>query len=113
MGSVDVQLNKFVFKMQGKRKDESENRFVSNRRKDVIIVDSWFLGMSFCHQTTFQAVDSSVLVSFLALYIQSQRIVFLPGGESTRVQVWLLIKLESSSCIESIQASDLLASANP
>jgi len=49
---------------------------------------------------------------FLALYIQPQRIAFLPGGKSTRVQVWLSIKLESSSRIESIHASDLLASAN-
>jgi len=98
--------------MQGKRGDESENNFVSNRCKSVIIVDSWFLRMSFCHQATFEAIDSSVFV-FLALYIQPQRIAFLPGGKSTRVQVWLLIKLESSSRIESIHASDLLASANP
>jgi len=66
--------------MQGKRKDESENYFVSNRRTGVII--------------------------------QPQRIAFLPGGKLTRVQVWFLIKLESSSRIESIQASYLLASAN-
>jgi len=30
-----------------------------------------------------------------------------------RVEVWLLIQLESSSHIETIQASDLIASANP
>jgi len=68
--------------------------------------------MSFCHQAPFGAVDSSVFV-FLPLNIQPQRIAFLPGDKSTRVQVWLLIKLESSSCIESIRASDLLTSANP
>jgi hypothetical protein len=28
--------------------------------------------------------------------------IFFPGGKSTRVQVWLLIKLKSSSRIESI-----------
>ena len=50
IGSVDVQMKKFVSKMQGKREDESENNFVSNRCKSVIIVDSLFLGMSFCYQ---------------------------------------------------------------
>jgi len=31
----------------GQKKEESENHFVSNRRKALIIVYSWFLGMSF------------------------------------------------------------------
>jgi hypothetical protein len=64
IGSVDVQMKKFVSKMQGKREDESENHFVSNGRKGVIMVNFWFLGESFCHQATFEAVDSSVFVFF-------------------------------------------------
>jgi len=48
--------------MQGKTKEESENQFVSNRWEGVIIVDSWFLEMSICHQATLEVVDSSVFV---------------------------------------------------
>jgi len=98
--------------MQGRREDESENHFVSNRRKSVIIVDSWFLGMSFCRQATFEAVDSSVFV-FLSLVYLTTAYCFSSRRQIDGVQVWLLMKLESSSRIESIQASDLLASANP
>jgi len=43
----------------------------------------------------------------------TKRIAFLPGGKSTRVQVWLLIQHESPSRIEFIQAPDLLACENP
>ena len=38
--------------------------------------------------------------SFSALYIQRQRIAFLPRGKSTRVQVWLEIKLQISNSID-------------
>jgi hypothetical protein len=54
--------------MQNEKEDESENKFVSNGRKCVIIFDYWFLGMSFCHQPTFEVVDSSVFVFLSLLY---------------------------------------------
>ena len=81
IGSVDVQMKKFVSKMQGKREDESENHFVSNRRKGVIIVDSWFLGMSCCHQATLEAVDSSVFV-FLSLVYSTPAYCFSSSRQS-------------------------------
>ena len=61
---------KIVSKMQGTRKDESENHFVSNRRKGFIIVDSWFF-----HQATLEAVDSSVFV-FLSLVYPTRACCF-------------------------------------
>jgi len=44
---------------------------------------------SFSHQATLEAVDSSMFIR-LTFHTQVQLMAFLPGGQSTKVQVWLL-----------------------
>jgi hypothetical protein len=85
--------------MQNKNKDQSENYFVSNRRRGIIIVDFWFLGI--CNQTTFEAVDNSVFI-LCSLVYPATAYCFFTGGNSTGVHVYLLTKLASFSRIESI-----------
>ena len=54
--------------MYSKSENKPENQFVSDRREGIIIVDSWFLAMSFCHQVTLEAVDSFAFVRISLVY---------------------------------------------
>ena len=106
--------NQMDFKTLGQSEDMSDNHFVSKRRQGVSTVVFCFLGMYCCHQATLDAVDSSVFI-FWALYTRLTGTSYCLSwsreiDESRRLviyQTWEFCR------IESIQASDLLAFANP
>jgi len=73
------------FLMQCNSDEEPKNHYFCNTRESVITIDSWSLKMTFWCQASFEAVQSSIVISW-ALYTQSQHITLVSVGNSTRVQ---------------------------